>query len=932
MTDYKSTLNLPTTDFPMKASLSQREPHRIEDWESTDLYNLMMQAQSDKPLFVLHDGPPYANGHLHCGHALNKILKDITIKSKAMSGYRAPFVPGWDCHGLPIELNVEKKIGKAGHKVTHSEFRQKCREYAEGQIDIQRREFKRLGVFGDWNNPYLTMDFHYEADVLRALGKIIENGHLHQGFKPVHWCVECGSALAEAEVEYDDKQSPSIDVAFKAVDALDAIKRFSPSLPEKEVIIPIWTTTPWTLPANQAVCLHPELEYALVATPNQYFIVADELCGEVMARYDIQSFEKVNICSGKELEFISLQHPLFDKHVPVLLGGHVTTDSGTGCVHTAPSHGPDDYAVAQDYKIDIDNPIMQNGCYIESLPYFGGLHINKAQQPILDRLQAQNVLLHHHTIKHSYPYCWRHKSPTIFLATPQWFISMDKNGLRKQILSEINKVQWLPEWGKDRMIKMVENRPDWCISRQRFWGTPMPLFIHRETRELHPQTVELIEKVAQRVEKKGIDGWFDLDPSELLGEQAKLYEKLTDTLDVWFDSGVSHYTVLKQRQALGYPANVYMEGSDQYRGWFNSSLTTAVAINGKAPYKTVVTHGFTVDSEGKKLSKSRGNYVALDKLVADYGADVLRLWVCSADFQQEVSVSDEIMRRISDTYRRIRNTSRFLLANLFDFDPEKDALPADNLVALDAWAINRAQEVQAELIDAYDKFEYHLIYQKIHHFCSIDLGSFYLDIIKDRQYTLPTNSIARRSCQTAMYHIVHALTRWLAPVLSFTAEEIWQFIPGDKNQSVFLNEWYQGFPDVASMDMAFWANLQLIRDEVNKALEMKRKEGVIGAGLVANVTLFVDAQLSKILGSFGSELRFLFITSSITIRPLNEAPKECFRAENLDLAIDVAPSTDPKCARCWHRQPDVGTNATHPELCVRCVNNITGTEETRLNV
>ncbi|WP_367605943.1 isoleucine--tRNA ligase [Legionella sp. W05-934-2] len=929
MTDYKSTLNLPTTEFPMKASLSQREPQRLEDWDTSGLYQAMSKEQAQKPLYVLHDGPPYANGHLHCGHALNKILKDITVKSKVMSGYRAPFVPGWDCHGLPIELNVEKKVGKAGHKLSVSEFREKCREYASSQIDIQRNEFKRLGVFGDWNHPYLTMDFRYEADILRSLAQIIANGHLHQGFKPVHWCIECGSALAEAEVEYDDKQSPSIDVAFIAVDANEALKRFGDTSPTKPVVIPIWTTTPWTLPANEAVCVHPKLDYVLVDTKQCYFVVCADLCDDVMARYGIESFEKVAVCQGNVLESMSLKHPLFDKKVPVLLGEHVTTESGTGCVHTAPAHGPDDYAVAVQYNIEIHNPIMQNGCFVESLPLFGGLHINKAQQPILERLQHEEVLLSHQSILHSYPHCWRHKTPTIFLATPQWFISMDKNGLREQILAEINRVQWLPEWGKERMAKMVENRPDWCISRQRSWGTPMPLFIHRETRELHPQTVNLIEKVAQKVETNGIDAWFDLNPEELLGKDASEYEKMTDTLDVWFDSGVSHYTVLKQRQELGYPADVYLEGSDQYRGWFNSSLTTAVAINGSAPYKTVVTHGFTVDADGKKLSKSKGNYVALDTLVADYGADILRLWVCSADFQQEVSISDEIMRRISDTYRRIRNTARFLLANLFDFDPQKDALPAEQLVALDAWAIKRAQQIQAEVIDAYDTFDYHVIYQKVHHFCSIDMGSFYLDIIKDRQYTLPKNSAARRSCQTAMYHIAHALTRWLAPVLSFTAEEIWQYIPGVKNDSVFLNEWYDAFPDVASIDMAFWSTLQPIRDEVNRALEMKRKEGVIGSGLVANVTLYAGEGIRSMLESLEDELRFLLITSNAKIRAFKEAPNHSFQAENLELAIVVDASEDPKCTRCWHRQPDVGSHADHPDLCHRCVNNITGIDEIR---
>lgn len=924
MTEYKDTLNLPNTSFPMKANLASREPSILAEWTKEGLYEKIRAARAGAKRFILHDGPPYANGHLHCGHALNKILKDIIIKSKSMSGYDAPFVPGWDCHGLPIELNVEKKIGKAGATTTPRDFRRQCRDYAAGQIDIQREEFQRLGVFGDWQHPYVTMDYSYEADVVRALALIIKNGHLQQGFKPVHWCVECGSALAEAEVDYEDKTSPSIDVAFYAVNARLFIDKFNTNLPEKSLIIPIWTTTPWTLPANEAVCLHPEIDYTLVDAGDHYFIVATELVSSVMARYGMTSFTEQGQVKGCLFDRLVLQHPFNQVEVPVVLGRHVTTESGTGCVHTAPAHGPDDYRVGQAYGLPLVNPVLANGCYAEGVPFFAGSHVLKANAAVIDVLRHHHTLLHEETINHSYPHCWRHKTPMIFRATPQWFISMEKEGLRHQLLQQIEQVNWVPEWGKARIISMVENRPDWCISRQRAWGTPMPLFVHQTTRELHPNTLSLLEQIALRIEKTGIDAWFDLDSCELLGEEAQVYEKITDTLDVWFDSGVSHFCVLK-----GLPADVYFEGSDQHRGWFNSSLTTAVAMYGAPPYKTVLTHGYTVDADGKKLSKSKGNYVALDKVIAQHGADILRLWVASTDYRNEVSISEEIIKRNADAYRRIRNTARFLLANLFDFLPERDAVSGDGLVELDRWAIKRCQQLQDEILQAYNDYHFHVIYQKIHNFCAIDMGSFYLDIIKDRQYTTPVNSKARRSCQTAMYHIVQALTRWLAPILSFTAEEIWHAIPGGKEGSIFIEEWYRAWPKMADVDMAYWEKIQAIRDEVNKALEHERQVGLIGSGLSAEVTLYVDAEVETILGRLHDELRFILITSSAKIRPLNERPEDAMFNEELGLAIDVENSVYSKCERCWHRREDVGSHDEHPSLCQRCVGNISGHDETR---
>jgi len=768
MSGYKDTLNLPKTAFPMKASLVQREPLRLKQWQEMGLYEKIREEGKGRPQFILHDGPPYANGDLHVGHAVNKILKDIIIKSKTLAGFDAPYVPGWDCHGLPIELSVEKKVGKPGVKISAAQFRQKCRDYASKQVDNQREVFIRMGVFGDWFNPYLTMDYSYEANIVRTLSRIIENGHLHKGSKPVHWCMSCGSALAEAEVEYQDKESPAIDVAFAVVDNA-AFNKACGSDYNGEIAVPIWTTTPWTLLANRAVSLHPELDYVLIEGDGRALLVAEALAESCATRYGLEQVSVLGRCKGAALENQMLQHCFLDLQVPIILGEHVTTEAGTGAVHTAPGHGQDDFIVGQKYGLEVYNPVGGNGVYLPDTEYFAGQHVFKANPLIVELLRERGVLLHHEQYEHSYPHCWRHKTPIIFRATPQWFISMDQNGLLTDAKAAVDEVEWIPGWGKARIEAMLGSRPDWCISRQRTWGVPITLFIHKETAELHPNTSELMEQVAKLIEQRGIEAWFELEASELLGAEAEDYEKVTDTLDVWFDSGVTHACVLREREGLRSPADLYLEGSDQHRGWFQSSLLTGIGAYGEAPYKSVLTHGFTVDSDGRKMSKSIGNILPAKTAMNDMGADILRLWVAATDYRGELTVGDEVFKRTADTYRRIRNTARFLLSNLDGFDPLTDALDFTELLSLDRWAIDRALLLQQELKEAYDAYEFHVIYQKLHNFCSMDLGGFYLDVIKDRQYTTAASSKSRRSAQTAMYHIAEALVCWMAPILSFTA-------------------------------------------------------------------------------------------------------------------------------------------------------------------
>lgn len=938
--DYKQTLNLPKTDFPMKGNLAQREPEMLKRWQELDIYNHIRSTCANREnKFVLHDGPPYANGDIHIGHAVNKILKDIIIKSKTLSGYDAPFIPGWDCHGLPIEVMVEKKKGKPGHKISEKDFRQACREYAQQQVDRQREDFIRLGIFADWENPYLTMNFAVEADIVRALGKVIANGHLEKGFKPVYWSVASGSALAEAEVEYQDKTSYAIDVRFTPIDQSAFKQHFSSMNDDVTAYVVIWTTTPWTLPANQAVSLHPTLEYSLVEVvhpdQNEYLLMATDLIESCFNRYSIKDYKVVGTCAGQDLEHTLLAHPFYDKQVPIILGEHVTTEAGTGAVHTAPDHGVDDFIVGKNYQLGTLNIVDDNGVYRENVKLFAKQHVHKVDKPIIEMLEEKSNLVHQHQITHSFPHCWRTKTPLIFRATPQWFISMSKNNLLKSSQQEVEKVEWLPDWGKIRITSMLGNSPDWCISRQRTWGVPIPLFVHSQTQELHPNTVDLIEQVAQLIEQQGIQAWFDLESAELLGDQAKDYTKVTDTLDVWFDSGVTHESVIKRNKLLHFPADLYLEGSDQHRGWFQSSLKTSVAINDCAPYKTVLTHGFTVDASGRKMSKSLGNVISPQKIFKSLGADILRLWVASSDFSSEMNVSDEILKRTADSYRRIRNTVRYLLSNLHGFDPSKDLLPDSEMIALDRWVVHKTAMLQEQVIQHYQRYELHQLYQKLHNFCILDLGGLYLDIIKDRVYTTQAISSARRSAQTATYHIAQSLLRLLAPVLNFTAEEAYSHIPGNAEPTIFTKTWYQGLAllnDTEKLNEATWSRIFQVRQVTLKTLEEFREKGVIGSGLDAVVNIYCDSITHDALDLLEDELRFVFITSSAQIHPISKASNndqqvELPNGEKIKIGIQKSPHD--KCVRCWHLRADVGSNINHPELCQRCVDNVDGSGEVR---
>lgn len=923
--DYRKTVNLLDTPFPMRGDLAKREPGWVKRWQEQKRYQVLRKLTSGRPKFILHDGPPYANGDIHIGHAVNKILKDMIVRSKTLAGFDAPYVPGWDCHGLPIELMVEKLHGKG---LPAAKFRELCREYAKEQIARQKKDFVRLGVLGDWEHPYLTMDFKTEADIVRTLGQIYLNDYLFQGEKPVHWCIECGSALAEAEVEYKDKRSPAIDVAFKVVDSDDLARRFSLSDGVGDAFAVIWTTTPWTLPANRAVSINPALVYQLIQTPHGKLILAKDLAEDTLRRYGFAETRILAEVQGRELEFVELHHPFYDRLVPVICGDHVTVEAGTGLVHTAPAHGLDDYHVGLKYDLPIENPVGDDGHYKPSTELFAGMLVWDANQKIVDVLQEKGTLLHYEAIEHSYPCCWRHKTPIIFRATAQWFIGMNKSGvdgvsLRDKAMKAVDATEFFPAWGRARLESMIANRPDWCVSRQRSWGTPMTLFVHKETGELHPRSVQLLEEVALRIEQQGIEAWFSLDPVELLGEEAQSYKKLPDTMDVWFDSGSTHFAVLRSREELAWPADLYLEGSDQHRGWFQSSLLTGCATIGRAPYKQLLTHGFVVDGKGIKMSKSIGNVIAPQKVNDSLGADILRLWVASTDYSGELAISDEILKRVTESYRRLRNTLRFLLANLSDFDPIDDALAWNDMLELDRYALIQARQMQERIAgEYYLRYAFHFGIQELINYCSEELGAFYLDILKDRLYTTKANSRARRSAQTALYHITRSLLLLLGPVLCFTAEEAWEVLSGNDEDSIMyhtLHEFPQQADDVEQALLSKWQTIREFRAVLNKELEALREAGQIGSGLQAEVDVMADTELYQHLNSLGEELRFVMIVSGVTIK------------KGPETSISVHASSYAKCERCWHHRSEVGDIPEHPTLCGRCVSNIEGTGETRIH-
>lgn len=932
---YKATLNLPETKFPMRGMLPKQEPKRLEKWQQMDLYTRLREKGEGRPKFVLHDGPPYANGNIHIGHAVNKIIKDFIVKSRTLSGYDAPYVPGWDCHGLPIEHKVEVTHGK---NLPADKARDLCRDYASEQIKGQLQDFVRLGVIGDWKKPYRTMDFSNEAGEIRALAEMVKGGYVFKGLKPVNWCFDCGSALAEAEVEYADKQSDAIDVAFPCEDEARLAEIFGLDQLPKPAAVVIWTTTPWTIPANQALNMHPEFTYALVDTGERLLVLAEPLVESCLERYELQG-KVVATAQGEAFDKLNFRHPFYDRLSPVYLADYVEAEVGsTGIVHSAPAYGMDDFTTCRAEGMSFDDilsPVQSNGVYADDLPFFGGQMIWKANPQIVEKMQETGSLLAYKKITHSYMHCWRHKTPVIYRATAQWFVGMDLKGedgktLREKALAGIEQTKFYPDWGQARLHSMIANRPDWCISRQRNWGVPLPFFLDKATGELHPNTLELMEKVAQKVEAEGIDAWFKLDAAELLGSEVNQYDKVTDTLDVWFDSGTTHWHVLRGSHALGHEegprADLYLEGSDQHRGWFHSSLLTGCAIDGHPPYRSLLTHGFTVDAQGRKMSKSMGNVVAPQEVMDKLGADILRLWVSSTDYSGEMAVSDDILKRTADSYRRIRNTSRFLLSNLNGFDPARDALPAEELLALDRWAVDAALRLQKRMEEAYANYRFLDVYQQVHHFCVKELGGFYLDVIKDRQYTMQTDSRGRRSCQTALYHIAEALIRWVAPILSFTAEEINEHLPGERPESIFLTTWYDGLfalPEDSGEEMGrdYWEQLMEVKNAVNKCLEDARNEKLIKGSLSAEITLYASDALLADLKRLGEELRFVLLTSEVSLKPLAEGQDA--RSTELDeLKVAITASGHKKCARCWHHREDVGSHSEHPELCGRCISNL----------
>ncbi len=921
--EYKDTLNLPKTDFPMKGNLPHREPEILKKWDEKSIYHRNLEQSENKKQYILHDGPPYANGDIHIGHAVNKILKDFIIKSKIMSGYHVPFIPGWDCHGLPIELQVEKKYGKAKFRDNPKGFILACREFAEKQIKKQKEDFIRLGIFGTWDKPYTSMDKEIESEIVNSLSKMIKNGHIYYGSKPVHWCIESSSALAEAEVEYKDITSHAVCVNFKVLNKKDI------SLHERlnkdfDVYIPIWTTTPWTLPANRAIALSSSIDYSFVKIKDRYLILAKNLITSVMDKSNISNYEVLFSIDNEDFSKLELQHPFYDFKVPAIIADHVTDENGTGAVHIAPGHGTDDYLAGKKYNLEIYNPVDDYGRFYESLPIFGGKKIRECNDEIIELLKENKSLLFSENYEHSYPHCWRYKTPLIFRATPQWFMSMDNSGLRKSIQKEIPIINWLPSWGQDRIFNMIEGRPDWCLSRQRNWGVPLPLFLHKESNELHPDTQTILSKASEIIKNGNIEAWIDYD-KKLLVKDIESYTEVKDTLDVWFDSGVTHQSVLKNR-GIEETADLYLEGSDQHRGWFQSSLITSHAMYGKSPYKNVLTHGFVVDKDGQKMSKSIGNIISPQKIIKDKGADILRLWVAMTDYSKEMTISDEIIKRVSESYRRIRNTSKFLLSNISDYDGTE--IDLDNMVQIDKWIIHKAKKLNIQIKKDYSEFKFHKLIQDIINFCTLELGGYYLDIIKDRLYTSKSDGLSRRSAQKTCHILISYLNSWIAPILTFTAEEIYSKMPNAKD-SIYLTEWFDIDFSMDDHEIDIYDSLYSIKPFVSRMIEEARNDNKVGSSLECKLDLICNDKLYQNINNISDELKFVFIVSECTLRLGNENDSYSIDKNPYKLSISISKSQNNKCERCWHLNETVGTIEDHPTICRRCSDNVYGDGECR---
>ena len=923
--EYKNTLNLPVTDFPMKANLPQKEPEILSGWNESGLYARIEEAGKGKPDYILHDGPPYANGHIHIGHALNKILKDIILKSKRMSGFNAPYVPGWDCHGLPIELQVEKNLGSKKHEISKLEMRKQCREYATKFVGVQKEEFRRLGVLGEWDNPYLTMNYSYEGITAHELARFAENGGLYKGKKPVHWCSSCGTALAEAEVEYADHKSPSIYVKFPL---RDDISEILPKLTGKKVSVVIWTTTPWTLPANLAVSLHPDYDYVALEISGEVHVVADGLKESYQKAVGTEG-TVISTFKADILEKKQCRHPFYERDSIILLGEHVTLEAGTGCVHTAPGHGQDDYEIGLKHDLDIYNPVDNRGRFLETIEFFGGQFVFDANKSVIEKLREVGTLVASGEVSHSYPHCWRCKKPIIFRATEQWFISMEANGLRQKALAEIEHVAWIPKWGKERIYGMVENRPDWCVSRQRNWGVPITVFYCQACGEALADG-KVMHHVANLFEQEGSDIWYDREACELLPVGTACpscgktdFDKEMDILDVWFDSGVSHAAVLELRPELGSPADMYLEGSDQHRGWFHSSLLESVGTRGRAPYRNVLTHGFVVDGNGRKMSKSVGNVVAPEEVIKKLGAEILRLWVAAQDYRDDIRISQEILSRLAESYRRIRNTCRYILGSISDFDPATDCVPYGKMPEIDRWALHQLELLKEKVLTGYEESEFHVLYHAVNGFCTVEMSAFYLDILKDRVYTSRKDSLERRSAQTSMYRILEALVKLTAPVLSFTADEVWRYMPKQSEESVHLSSFPPLIPE--NRDDALverWDQLIKVRAEVSKALEIARVAKIIGHSLDAAVAIAAPPELRTFLEPYAGELKSIFIVSKVEL--VSEIEGESFAADGLPgLIIGVTVAPGEKCERCWCYDEEIGTDADHPTICPKCLMAVT---------